>query len=511
MTYEEDVAMRKQDLPSVVRVCLVLLTVLLCSVLALAQNSASEGAGHQLQAAIPFIDVTSPTAARVHGSGFVLILDGAGFAPDAEVGFQVGSRTHLLWTYVVNEGELAAWVPAELLKEAATASITVTNRHQYGRSVASNPALLPITIPTASVAFEQTTITPGPFPFAIVTADFNGDGRSDLAVSVPCTTCGSDTGGKVVILLARHDGTFFAAPSVAVGEGPSSLATGDFNGDGKIDIAVANQQGSAVTILLNDGLGRFTPVPFTVPVDGQPSFVAVGDFNRDGKLDLAVPIFNLNLATKIDIRLGRGDGTFTDGTPVEVPTGGLPTVTVADLNRDGILDLVVETDIPNVLAFAGKGDGTFSALPAPPVPPVYTPGEYLAFGDVNGDGKLDLVFTSAQGFPFFSDAKISTALGSGSGLFHAGPTSPQTLVNGFGLGLLADFNADGKLDYALETGEDLGLYLGNGHGSFNLASSLPLETSFSAGVVGDFNGDGKLDYATLTQNNDGAVAILIQK
>jgi hypothetical protein len=271
-----------------------LLLALLPSATALAQKSASHYQRSRHNVAVPFIDIISPTAARVHGSGFILILDGAGFGPDAEIGFQLGSMNHPLRTLAVNEGEVAAYVPARLLHDAATASITVTNHHRHGESVASNPVLLSIRKPSASVAFNETDIALGQNPGSpgtIVTADFNGDGQPDLAVSEPCEAlpfCSTETAGNVTILLGRPNGTFFVASSIAVNNLPKALATGDFNGDGKIDIAVANYGSALVTILLNDGLGGFTPVPSTVPVDIFPNSIAVGDFDRDGKLDLAV-------------------------------------------------------------------------------------------------------------------------------------------------------------------------------------------------------------------------------
>jgi hypothetical protein len=516
--------MRRQDLPGVVRVSMLLVTVLSCSAHSLAQKPASNHDDPRHKA-VPFIDVISPTAARIHGSGFILILDGAGFSPGAEVGFQLGRRTHRLPTLVVNEGELAAWVPAAFLKDAATASITVTNRHRPDGGLASNPLQLPITEPTASVEFTQTNIKLGESPGGIATADFNGDGQPDLAVSEPCggdSGCFPNTSGNIAILLGRHDGTFFVAPAVAVGNIPEALATGDFNGDGKIDIAVANIGGSSVTILLNDGLGGFTPAPSTVSVDNNPNSIAVGDFNRDGKLDFAVTNSGAVVcspagcqAGAVSIRLGCGDGTFTAAASIE-GTGNTPErVTAADLNRDGILDLVLEIDAsPYVFIYAGLGDGTFSAVASPAVPSVSDSLPALSLGDVNRDGNLDLMFT-VQDIPGSGQSTISSVLGNGNGLFHAGRTSPvvnETLIGG----MLADFNGDGKLDFAEEVGFSsmrYDFFLGNGHGKFNLNSSLGVSDKFVGigPVIADFNGDGKLDLAAVTGDNGGMVSVLLQR
>src|ERR1700733_12424014 len=501
-----------------------LLLALLPSATALAQT-ASHYEPPRHNEAVPFIDIISPTAARVHGSGFILILDGAGVGPDAEIGFQLGGTTHPLRTLVVNEGEIAAYVPAGLLHEAATASITVTNHYGHEESVASNPMLLSITKPTASVAFNETDMdlgeNPGQ-PGAIATADFNGDGQPDLAVSEPCEAlppCNPQSAGNVKILLGRPDGTFFVASSVAVSNLPTALATGDFNGDGKIDIAVANYGAATVTILLNDGHGKFTPVPTTVPVDQLPNSIAVGDFNRDGKLDLAVAnsVANCTPApvgcttNAVSIRLGRGDGTFVAAPSITGTGATNDRVTTVDLNRDGILDLVLDVEAtPSVLVYIGQGDGTFSAIASPPTLAYGQPG---SFADVNGDGRLDMV-GAAGVFPDFNQSILATDLGNGNGLFHSGPQSPVA-EDITARGLLADFNGDGKLDFAGPGFPDdhYDFFLGNGHGAFQLTSSTPVpHLSLSGVVVGDFNGDGKLDLATVTgAYQGGTVSVLLQR
>jgi FG-GAP-like repeat len=520
---------RKQNSPTGVRICMMVLTVLSCSAIALAQKTASDFQRPRHNAAVPFIDIISPTAARVHGAGFILTLDGAGFGPDAEVGFQLGSITHPLPTLVLNEGEVAAYVPAKLLQDAATASITVANHQRHGDSLPSNPVLLPITKPTANVTFTPASIPFEEGPAAIVTADFNGDGQPDLAIIERCASnpsCSVDTTGNIVILLGKHDGTFSTQPPIPVDNLPTDLATGDFNGDGKIDLAVTNNGAPTVTILFGDGLGGFTPAASTVPVDGNAQYIKVGDFNRDGKLDLAVglagfidqPCSPTGCGTDvISIRLGRGDGTFTAAAPVQQSGGGIQTLAVADVNRDGILDLMFENGAsPYLYIYAGHGDGTFSALPSPTLPPFADLLPGAAYADVNRDGNLDLVST-VSGVPGEGQTTIFTAFGKGNGQFHDSHTSAvanEIFIGGVAFG---DFNGDGKLDMVEEAGLfDLkyDFFLGNGHNTFNLNNSVDLSTDSGpvTPVVADFNGDGKLDLATITgDNHGGTVAILLQQ
>ena len=164
-----------------------------------------------------------------------------------------------------------------------------------------------------------------------------------------------------------------------------------------------------------------------------------------------------------------------------------------------------------MLIYIGQGDGTFSAIASLPELAYQQPG---FLGDVNRDGRLDLL-SSAGIYPDFNNGILVTALGNGDGLFHAGPQSPvaEDLIGG---GLLADFNGDGKLDFA-EPGypnDHFDFFLGNGHGAFNLTSSVIVGHIPAGGpaVVGDFNGDGKLDLVTVTGPSDGGtLAILLQK
>jgi hypothetical protein len=209
--------------------------------------------------------------------------------------------------------------------------------------------------------------------------DFNGDGKQDLAVANYLEF----TSSTVSILLGDGTGNFSAPTNYTVGNGPIFVAVGDFNGDGKQDLAVVDEFSNSVSILLGDGAGNFS-APTNFAVGGEPSSVAVGDFNGDGKQDLAVA--NVDDGT-LSILLGDGTGNFSAATNFGV--GNFPfSVAVGDFNGDGKQDLAVANfDGDNVSILLGDGAGNFSA------PTNFGAGSnpiWLAVGDFNGDGKQDL-------------------------------------------------------------------------------------------------------------------------
>jgi hypothetical protein len=288
---------------------------------------------------------------------------------------------------------------------------------------------------------------------------------------------------------------FTAATNFGAGVRPRFVAVGDFNGDGRQDLAVANQLSANVSILLGNGNGTFgTATNFGA--GSAPSSVAVGDFNGDGRQDLAVA--NQGSAT-VSILLGNGDGTF--GTATNFGVGFIPfSVAVGDFNGDGSQDLVVANQgSANVSILLGNGNGTFGAATNFGVGSAPSS---VAVGDFNGDGRQDLAVAN-QG-----SATVSILLGSGNGTFGA--------ATNFGVGFaplsvaVGDFNGDGRQDLAVvnQGSATVSVLLGNGNGTFGAATNFAAATGPLSVAVGDFNGDGKQDLAVANQFSDN-VSILL--
>jgi hypothetical protein len=276
----------------------------------------------------------------------------------------------------------------------------------------------------------------GPNPNAIAVADFNSDGNPDLAIAN--FNCGLGCTGTVTILLGNGDGTFTpTATSPATGSGPQGIAAGDFNGDGIPDLAVANFDGDSITVLLGNGDGTFTAAPvISFPFNTTPPFILAGDFNGDGKLDLATFSDGTN---GVIVLLGKGDGTFP--TTITTPTPNLqaePSTAMADLNEDGIPDLVVTSFSGDATVLLGTGNGAF-AIGA-------TLGFYdlgLTVGDFNGDGIPDL----AANYGY----EVNYLMGVGDGTFTTGPTFDASKIANsaefdFTTLISADLNGDGLSD-----------------------------------------------------------------
>jgi RHS repeat-associated protein len=347
---------------------------------------------------------------------------------------------------------------------------------------------------TAVQFAAQVTYPVGAYPWGVASGDFNGDGKPDLAV----VNSSDDT---ISLFLGDGAGNLVAGSVLHTSGSLSySIVVGDFNGDGKLDLAVGNLVSQNVSIFLGNGDGTFSG-PTLVAVGGEPVNLAVADVNHDGKLDLIVVDGSTGSTTgqTVEVLLGNGDGTFHAGVPYTTGPGPIG-VAVGDFNGDGKLDLAVTNSGNNTVSILlGNGDGTFQA--AANYATQFYP-EKIAVADFNGDGKADLVILNSR------IGSFSVFLGNGDGTFGAGSnvgagSAPQGLA-------IADFNGDGKLDLAIADsfGNDVMVYLGVGDGTFH-APVLFTTGTYPAGVAAvDLNRDGKIDLAVANYQSN-TVSVLL--
>jgi sugar lactone lactonase YvrE len=368
---------------------------------------------------------------------------------------------------------------------------------------------------------SQTAAAGGNLTFE-VTGDFNGDGIPDLAVLWPNA---NNSSAEFTIFFGKGDGTFTAGPTTQTQIPTETFAAymiaGDFNGDGKTDLAVLSYSffsfpfESSVTALLGNGDGTFTVSASSVvfnqgPVggDGVPGAMTAADFNGDGKMDLAV-VGDYISSGGVSILLGNGDGTFTAMAPNLDTSADFGQIATGDFNGDGIPDLVATNYFEDGSAptiFLGKGDGTFTSAAAS-FPLDYFPTS-IAVGDFNGDGVLDLAFSDLNG--------VEIALGVGDGTFKETSASPILVPSELYSLVVGDFNHDGKLDIAgVDSYDDaIDVLIGAGDGTFTVVPATPPVSQSFLGpfaiVAADFNQDGTPDLALLTKNLATASILLTE-
>jgi FG-GAP-like repeat len=419
---------------------------------------------------LPLINAPLFPSEKAPGSAaFTLNVTGTGFVSGAIVNWNGNARI----TTFVSSSQVTATINAADVATAGTALVTVSNPAPGGGS--SNPAFFEVVKGGYPVAFSLLNYNTDLTPQDVATGDFNRDGKADLAVAT-----GNNT---VSVLLGAGDGTFPTHVEYPVPGHPSAVLVADFNGDGKLDIATIDPYQSEISILLGNGDGTFQGHQEYL-TGTHPVAFATADLNGDGKLDIVVADLNDN---KVAVLLGNGDGTFKSH--VDYATGNGPSgVAIGDYNRDGKLDLaVVDNSDTTVAILLGNGDGTFEG----PVPfPVATGANSVVTGDFNADGKLDLAVGT-------SNSQVSILLGNGDGTFqnhkeYAIGANSVTVAT-------ADLNGDSKLDLISANFNDntISVLAGNGDGTFKGESVFPTGAGPFALAVGDYNGNGKLDVAVV--------------
>ncbi len=274
--------------------------------------------------------------------------------------------------------------------------------------------------------------------------------------------------------------SLFGSPQIfPAGDMPVSIVADDFRGIGKLDVALANSDGT-IAILLGNGDGTFQ-APAIISTPATLSFsMTSADFNVDGKIDLALVDWH---SDNVYVLLGNGDGTFQPAKSFPNSAGWNSEVISADVNGDAKPDLVI-TDFNNseFSVLLGNGDGTFQPAIVTSTSPY--PGG-VAAGNFNGDNKLDLIVTSA--------AEVSFYPGNGDGTFGTPTNFPLTLGEATEGVAVADFNGDGNEDVAVTSIAGTYVLLGNGGGTFQSRASVINSYVGSYIVVGDFSGDGHTD------------------
>ena len=336
-------------------------------------------------------------------------------------------------------------------------------------------------------------------PYSVAIGDLNGDGDLDLAVA-------NQDSDNISVLLGNGDGSFQSAVNYGVGVGPQSVAIGDLNEDGDLDLAVANRNSNNVSVLLGNGDGSFQSAVYYHDSE-SPKSVAIGDLNGDANPDLAIANYGEN---NVSVLLGNGDGSFQSA--VYYDAGYASTsVAIGDLNGDTNPDIVVTNygygpALQEVAVLLGNGDGSFQSAV------YYRVGLgplSVAIGDLNGDPNPDLAVASQD------SGNVSVLLGNGDGSFqNALSYDINALPRSVAIG---DLNGDGKKDLAVATRgghiEDQGyvsVLLGNGDGSFQDEVYYDTGKWSNSVAIGDLNGDGDLDLAVANYMSDD-ISILINK
>jgi FG-GAP-like repeat/Abnormal spindle-like microcephaly-assoc'd, ASPM-SPD-2-Hydin len=464
------------------------LVAILFAILAVASTARAQNA-----TPAPLITSVSPVSALPGGAQFTLTVNGVNF---------VSGRSTVKWnnttltTTFVNSHQLTATVTANLIAAVNTGWITVSNALLNGNAepaiepdavdttpIISNVVYFPVAPTTSTIYVNTQNATTGAGPLGIAAGDFNKDGKLDLAVS-------NTTAGTVSILLGNGDGTFQTQTTFNAGTSPYGIAVTDLDGDGNLDLVIGSLS-TTITLARGSGTGTFTTTSLTGL--SSPAYPAIADINAGGKVDMAVA--NIGTST-IKIFSANGTGGFETPTTL-TPPGTITSLILADFSGDGKLDIAAaDSTTGNVDVFLGNGNlgfGTVTSFAAVTSP------RTMAAGDFNKDGKLDLAVASNDG------GGIALLTGTGTGTFNA--ASSIVATGDFNAITAGDFNNDGKLDIiTLSTDGTLQAWFGNGDGTFQAPLTISTGDAGNQIALGNFATAGGLGVAVPTTN---AVAVSV--
>jgi len=366
----------------------------------------------------------------------------------------------------------------------------------------------PLPVPNVS---QELVLTVGKGPAPVAIADANHDGYLDILVA-------NADDHTLTVLLGDGRGHFHLPPGppIPTGEDPNDIAMGDLNGDGNLDLVIANTGTPYLTALLGDGKGGFKPSPHSpFATNSYPHVhgVAVGDFNGDGKLDVVTDSWGHD---QILLLLGDGAGNLI--LPGQLfHTGKRPyqRLRSADFNKDGKPDVVTtDMDINAVSILLGDGKGAFHEAPGSPFPAGAAPWA-VTIDDINKDGNLDLVIIPYdRDVPDPKDIGVTVLLGDGKGGFAKMPGAPFSLPGCRGPNHVAtgDFNGDTLRDIVVSCAQSSSLvfFLGQKGGGFKACTRNLKDIGWAGLAVADLNGDGKDDVVVSNRSSD-TITILFGK
>jgi len=389
----------------------------------------------------------------------------------------------------------------------------------------------------------KTTVTVGAYHdfTSAVAGDFDGDGRGDVAVVDATTSKIWAFTNNGACTINRCNSLSFDPPvSIATGDAPQMVRTADMNSDGRLDLVSADY-GAGASVYLNTGSG-FTRT--TYPTEAYPNYVSVGDVNNDGKLDVVISDY---IVHKVSVLLGTGTGALQPFTWFATCTacgGGAGNVLteLGDANGDGKLDLVIGYTGGELEIWTGNGTGAFAFNAYYDLSGTFDRPVMARFGDLNHDGKQDIVvanqgtnvavlmnagsgaFTgpvryATTNYPTLVELtdlngdshldivvgtqvekKVTTLLGTGTGSFGSRHDTSALGDSVYGLAV-ADFDRDGNPDVGATavSGQPATIYVGNGDGSLTVKTTLTVASThyFTSSVAGDFDGDGNSDFAVI--------------